>query len=277
MKVEPGRPPPSVPQVVRRVRAGQEAQAANDQEDHPRFPVAFPTQAKQGTGGNKNEQVSSPPGETARATSRPRKRGPPRCESGQGAPREPPDPPPPRTPNEFTTAPHWSARLPTPRQKCPTAPSLLPRSTYQKWRAPSNRKVTPVANSSAAMAMVRHGSRCRPPGSAPEDSAAGAAAPKTSVPLKRRPSTTYWSADGASSPRDCRARQEGTTESMGRKNQAATAGRPNEQQGGGKRGKEFETSAGRTGLQSKRGAPAVNPTLQTAPKRDGPGGRQRKN
>lgn len=73
MKVEPGRPPPGVPQVVRRVRAGQEAQAANDKEDHARFPVAFPAQVKQGTGENKNEHACSPPGETARATSHPRK------------------------------------------------------------------------------------------------------------------------------------------------------------------------------------------------------------
>jgi len=77
--------------------------------------------------------------------------------------------------------------------------------THQKWRPPRSRNVRPIPNSKSATTMVRHGSRARPPGSGPP--ASPAPAPKCSVPLKRRPSTTYWSADGSSSARACGCRK----------------------------------------------------------------------
>lgn len=44
MKVKARRSPPRMPKIVRCVRAGQEAQAANDKERHPGVPVSVPAE-----------------------------------------------------------------------------------------------------------------------------------------------------------------------------------------------------------------------------------------
>lgn len=192
MKVKTWSPPPGVPQVVRRVRAWQKAQTANDKKNHPCFPVAFPVPeqrdgkaraaraARQGI-----QPKESQPTIKTMSTNRPVRKGNSRTTQ-------------PAHPTSAKRVRHSSALI---GMAAPTgAHALCLHPTHQKWRPPSSRKVRPTANSTAATAMVRHGSRFRPPGKVAAASADAGAA-KCSVPLKRRPSTTYWSADGASSSR----------------------------------------------------------------------------